>query len=47
MMHYGVSVMDAEIKSLKRKKRSVRDSKVKWCNIISRNTTKLSERIKA
>lgn len=39
--------MDVVIKSLKIKKRSVRDLRVRWLNLTRESATKLSEKIKA
>ena len=46
MTQHRLLVMDREIRSLIRRKRTVRVYKVKWWNLNEENVTKLSEKIK-
>lgn len=47
MMQHKPLVIDVEIKTSQRKKKTVGDFKFKWWNLTSENATKISERIKA
>ena len=38
--------MDVEIKSSKKKKRSVRDPKDRWSNLMKKNVIKFSKKVK-
>jgi len=39
-------MMDVEIKSSKKKKRSVRDPKDRWSNLMKKNVIKFSKKVK-
>ena len=43
---HNLLVMDVNIRNLKKKKRKVRDFKVKRCNLTTENVTKLYEKAK-
>lgn len=47
MTQHRLLVMDVEIKSFNKKKRSVGESKVQWWSLMAKMMTKLAKKIKA